>query len=229
MVGPDGWTTRINEQARSRMDPTPAPGHRSSPHQRLPPTRKTPPTTGGRMDTPNSGRRADGIRPTRGRADGARDPDDPPVYDEPPDDDERAVEEPTPPDRTITAQDWIDAWAPDEPSAPDQTCSPHDPPVYEAPPADDERAVEEPTPPDSTITAQDWIDAWHPTTRRHPTSRRPTTTTGFANPATQTHLTKGGLTPPNRWSRRRPLIAPAMTPSAEEAMRVFRTPAWGRA
>ena len=44
MVGPGGWTTRINAQQRRRMDPTARAGHRPSPSQRLSPPRTTPPT-----------------------------------------------------------------------------------------------------------------------------------------------------------------------------------------
>ncbi len=160
MVGPEGWTTRINEKHEVEWIPPPGldtgqtrTNRYHQPEKLHPPPADawTPPTA---ADEPS----ASGPPPTA--PDGARDPHDPPVYEAPPDDDERVAEEPTPPDRIITAQDWIDAWTSDEPSAPDQTCRPHDPPVYEAPPDDDERAADEPTPPDRIITAQDWIDAW---------------------------------------------------------------------
>jgi hypothetical protein len=144
MVGPGGWTTRINENHEVEWIPPPGLDNGQTrtnryhqPEKLHPPPDDvwTPPTV---ADEPSvSG-------PPVAAHDAARHPDNPPATDEPPDDDERAVKEPTPPDRTITAQDWIDAWAPDEPSAPDQTCSPHDPPVYETPPDDDERAADEP-------------------------------------------------------------------------------------
>jgi hypothetical protein len=145
MVGPGGWTTRINEQHEVEWIPPPGLDtgqarindyHQPEKLHPPPDDAWTPPTV---ADEPSAS------GPPAAAHDAARDPHDPPATDEPPDDDEREVDEPTPPDRTITAQDWIDAWTHDEPSAPDQTCSPHDPPVYEALPDEDERAGDEPS------------------------------------------------------------------------------------
>ena len=63
MVGPGGWTTRINDRQRRRMDPTARPRHRSSPRQRLPPPRTTPPST--RRRTDGDRRAPDGDNDTR--------------------------------------------------------------------------------------------------------------------------------------------------------------------
>ena len=153
MVGPDGWTTRINDQHEVEWIPPP---HLDTGQTRI-----------------NDYHQPEKLRPPPDDAWTPPTPDDNRAGDEPSADNEHAVEEPTSPDSTITAQDWIDAWAPDEPPADDETWNPHDPPVYEAlpdgderagdePPAENPHAVEEPTPPDSTITAQDWIDAWAP-------------------------------------------------------------------